>query len=173
MNKFQKLILKTIIFSLTLPLFFSFIVPFFIIYYLNFFSLNIPIPLNYIGIILIILGIIIYSLSCYYFIFYGEGTPSPLEEPKNLITHGIYKYTRNPMYISGILIVLGLAVFLNSLMILIYCLLLFLIYHSFIVFYEEPHLRKKFGKYYEEYCKNVPRWIRLKLPQRNNNRNYY
>jgi protein-S-isoprenylcysteine O-methyltransferase Ste14 len=161
MKEITKLILKTIAFSLTLPLFFALILPLIILFYLNFYTFEIFF-FNYLGIILIIIGIAIYSISCYYFIFYGKGTPSPLDEPKMLITEGIYKYTRNPMYLSGVLIVLGEAIFFESLMILAYTFLLFVIYHLFIVFYEEPHLIRKYGKLYEEYMKRTPRWLGIK-----------
>ncbi len=66
------------------------------------------------------------------------------------------------MYLSGVLIVLGEALFFKSLMILAYTFLLFVIYHFFIVFYEEPHLIRKYGKTYEDYMKSTPRWFGIK-----------
>lgn len=162
MKETTKLILKTVAFSLTLPLLFAFVFPLIILFYLNFFTFEIY-YLKYTGLAFIIIGIAIYVISCYYFIFYGKGTPSPLDSPEKLITEGIYKYTRNPMYLSGILMVLGEAIFFESFMILLYSFLLFLVYHFFIVFYEEPHLMKKYGQIYEEYMKRTPRWIRIRL----------
>ena len=90
----------------------------------------------------------------------GRGTPAPMAPPQRLVVVGVYRYVRNPMYLGfacgwiGLWIVFGHA---NPTLI-VAVLAVALGVHLFVVFYEEPTLRKKFGADYEEYCRNVNRW---------------
>jgi protein-S-isoprenylcysteine O-methyltransferase Ste14 len=93
----------------------------------------------------------------------GRGTPVPMDPPKELVVTGFYRYVRNPIYVSVLLIFLGHFLCFGSWALLMYAVFSFIGLHAFIVFYEEPHLKRKFGKPYEEYLERVPRWIaRLK-----------
>ena len=90
----------------------------------------------------------------------GRGTPAPVAPPKRLVVVGSYRYVRNPMYLGfaagwiGLWIVFGHAdPFAIGTVIAIAVAV-----HLFVVFYEEPTLRRKFGVEYELYCKNVNRW---------------
>lgn len=96
-----------------------------------------------------------------YFIFEGSGTPAVFDPPRKFVPHGPYRLVRNPMYIGGISMLLGLAFYLTSVAMALFALVAFLIVHTFVVFAEEPGLRKRFGEEYEVYCKTVPRWIPL------------
>ena len=97
------------------------------------------------------------------------GTPSnyflrPLrfalgEEPPVLVERGLYRITRNPMYVGVVTAVLGQAVVFGSWRIALYGALLWLWFHFVVRVLEEPHLRKKMGPAYEEYCRRVPRWL--------------
>jgi protein-S-isoprenylcysteine O-methyltransferase Ste14 len=101
-------------------------------------------------------------LWCFYdFTFKGRGTPAPIDPPKELVVSGLYRFMRNPMYFGGITILLGHAIWWPSFSLLMAPLLFLLATHLFVVFYEEPTLRKKFGAAYEQYCCDVPRWGRL------------
>jgi len=62
------------------------------------------------------------------------------------------------MYLGGLLIVLGHFLWFQSLWLLLYAGGLFLMFHFFVVLYEEPTLRKSFGESYVRYCQRVPRW---------------
>jgi len=90
----------------------------------------------------------------------GQGTPAPIAPPKNLVVVGFYRYVRNPMYVGfaagwiGLWIVFGHP---NPVAIASVAAVALGI-HLFVVFYEEPTLRKKFGADYIEYCQNVRRW---------------
>ena len=90
----------------------------------------------------------------------GRGTPAPFIPPQRLVVVGFYRYVRNPMYVGfavgwiGLWIVFGRA---NPVAIASVAAVALGI-HLFVVFYEEPTLRKKFGADYEEYCQNVRRW---------------
>jgi protein-S-isoprenylcysteine O-methyltransferase Ste14 len=103
-------------------------------------------------------------LWCFWdFTFKGRGTPAPIDPPKELVATGLYRFVRNPMYVSGILALIGWALWSPSLPLLVAPILFFAATHAFVTFYEEPTLKKKFGAAYEEYLKRVPRWIpRLK-----------
>lgn len=99
-------------------------------------------------------------LRCFWdFTFKGRGTPAPTDPPKELVVIGFYRYVRNPIYIGVLSIFLGHFLWFGYLALLIYTVVAFIGVHAFIVLYEEPTLKKKFGAAYEEYLKRVPRWI--------------
>jgi protein-S-isoprenylcysteine O-methyltransferase Ste14 len=100
------------------------------------------------------------ALWCVYtFATIGKGTPAPFDPPRRLVTRGPYQFVRNPMYIGAGLALIGAALFYESLSLLGYVGILFLIVHSFVIWYEEPTLRRTFGNDYEEYCRKVRRWL--------------
>ena len=92
------------------------------------------------------------------FITSGRGTPAPFDPPRRLVIRGPYRYVRNPMYIGAAVALAGAALFYESLPLLGYGDLLLLVAHLFVVWYEEPTLRRTFGKEYETYCHQVRRW---------------
>lgn len=89
----------------------------------------------------------------------GKGTPAHLDPPKKLIVNGLYRYTRNPIYVGALLVLLGHIVWFGSGLVIIYFVLFLLAYQILITLIEEPILRNTFGVEYEEYCQKVPRWI--------------
>jgi len=111
------------------------------------------------GIIIGTIGGIIALWCVYTFATIGKGTPAPFDPPRRLVNRGPYRFVRNPMYIGAGLTLIGTALFYTSLPILGYAGILFVIVHSFIIWYEEPTLRRIFGQDYEEYCRDVKRWL--------------
>ena len=93
------------------------------------------------------------------FVVIGGGTPAPFDPPRQFVAVGLYRYVRNPMYIGGALLLAGFALYLRSWAALAFCLPWLLLAHVFVLVYEEPALRRKFGAPYETYCRTVPRWI--------------
>jgi protein-S-isoprenylcysteine O-methyltransferase Ste14 len=102
------------------------------------------------------------ALKCIWdFGWTGRGTPVPVAPPQRLVAVGFYRYVRNPMYVGFFVGWVGLwAIFgranqtaLNVAIVAVAAVGLF------VRFYEEPTLRGKFGAGYDEYCRNVPRWI--------------
>jgi protein-S-isoprenylcysteine O-methyltransferase Ste14 len=89
----------------------------------------------------------------------GRGTPAPYDAPRQLVVSGLYRYTRNPMYVGVLTAVLGQAIWFRSTAILWYALAAALGFHGFVVVYEEPTLTRLFGDDYLEYCRQVPRWL--------------
>jgi protein-S-isoprenylcysteine O-methyltransferase Ste14 len=90
----------------------------------------------------------------------GRGTPAPFDPPRQLVTQGPYRFVRNPMYIGAALALGGAALFYTSVPLLGYAGVFLLTTHLFVVFYEEPTLRRTFGpSQYEAYCRKVGRWF--------------
>jgi protein-S-isoprenylcysteine O-methyltransferase Ste14 len=114
---------------------------------------------RFVGAVPIVLGAVGAVWCVWDFVFTGCGTPAPIDPPKALVTRGLYRFVRNPMYIAMGLVLSGQAILFRSLRLAAYALLAWWACHAFVVFYEEPTLRKKFGRAYSEYCRQVPRWI--------------
>lgn len=102
--------------------------------------------------------------SFYRFAVQGLGTPAPVAPPVHLVVTGLYRYVRNPMYVAVVSAILGQALFFNNVTVLWYGVLVGLAMHLFVVVYEEPALRRKFGPKYEAYKAQVRRWIPLLTP---------
>jgi protein-S-isoprenylcysteine O-methyltransferase Ste14 len=112
-----------------------------------------------VGALLIAPGAALYLWCAWAFVTAGQGTPAPVDPPKRLVATGLYRMVRNPMYVGIVLILLGESIVFASLTLLGYAVLAWLCCHLFVVLYEEPALRRKFGESYKEYCKSVPRWV--------------
>lgn len=78
---------------------------------------------------------------------------------QNLVSHGIYKISRNPVYLSFILVAIGLGCILNSLAVILSALPSFVALNWYTVPKEERYLRRKLGEEYEDYCRRVRRWL--------------
>jgi protein-S-isoprenylcysteine O-methyltransferase Ste14 len=115
--------------------------------------------LQYIGILLFATGLVIMLDCILRFALEGKGTLSPVDPTRELVASGLYRLSRNPMYVGVMTMLLGETVFSESVYFLIYSTLIFVLFHTFIIKIEEPRLRKDFGNAYEVYCKKVRRWI--------------
>lgn len=93
------------------------------------------------------------------FVIRGSGTPSPTDPPKSLVIHGFYRYTRNPMYLGVLSVLLGHFLWFQSIWLLLFLGFWFIAFHTFVKYYEEPNLNKLFGEAYQEYQNSVPRWF--------------
>lgn len=89
----------------------------------------------------------------------GRGTPAPFDPPRRFVAVGPYRVVRNPMYVGGFALLLGWALYRHSPSVLLFAAAWLLLVHVFVVGYEEPTLRHKFGADYERYLASVPRWI--------------
>ncbi|UCE22275.1 MAG: isoprenylcysteine carboxylmethyltransferase family protein [Candidatus Aminicenantes bacterium] len=152
-------IIKTLIFTLLLPGVFLVLVPYFLLSsFGDRFAVDIGL-IRFIGFIPLLFGVFMYILCAWSFAYKGKGTPAPIDPPKKLVVQGLYKYARNPMYIGVLLILIGEAIFFASLLLGLYAVLVFVCFHLFVVIYEEPALKARFGDSYRRYCDSVPRWI--------------
>ncbi len=111
------------------------------------------------GIIIASIGAAIAVWCIVTFAWIGKGTPAPFDPPRRLVVRGPYCYVRNPMYIGGAVTLAGAALFYRSLFLLAYGCLFLLAACLFVLFYEEPTLRRTFGIDYDAYCCRVSRWL--------------
>ncbi len=149
-------LLKTLLFTIVVPGSVAVYVPLFLIERRHALWKS---PLATVGWILIALGAIVYLICAFDFSSGGRGTPAPIDPPKRLVSGKLYRITRNPMYVGVLSIVAGEAILFRSSSLAIYCAVLALAFHTFVVLYEEPALRKQFGDSYLDYCRQVPRWL--------------
>jgi protein-S-isoprenylcysteine O-methyltransferase Ste14 len=112
-----------------------------------------------VGAILVAFGLVIVADSFARFALEGIGTPAPPFPTRHLVVTGLYRRVRNPMYVAVVAMILGQALLFASLGLLVYGALTWLCTHVFVVGYEEPTLREQFGREYEIYRANVPRWL--------------
>ncbi|HXI25517.1 MAG TPA: isoprenylcysteine carboxylmethyltransferase family protein [Pyrinomonadaceae bacterium] len=120
--------------------------------------------LRFVGLPLIIAGAALLLWCIWDFFASGRGTISPIDPPKHLVVRGLYRYVRNPMYVAVVTILLGEAIFFVSQPVLIEAAIFFVLANLFVMLYEEPTLRRKFGDSYDEYKQTAGRWI-PKLPR--------
>jgi protein-S-isoprenylcysteine O-methyltransferase Ste14 len=89
----------------------------------------------------------------------GKGTLAPWAPPQNLVVVGLYRWSRNPMYVSVGLILLGWAVTFASTGLLLYAIAVVAAFHLRVVLGEEPWLARTHGDRWREYERAVPRWL--------------
>ena len=114
---------------------------------------------SYVGIMPVTIGALIYAWTAFDFAWTGRGTPLPIDPPRRLIDRGLYRYMRNPMYVGVLLVIVGQALMWRSWQTIVYAVAVALMFGAFVVFIEEPLLRRQFGAGYSDYCARVPRWF--------------
>jgi protein-S-isoprenylcysteine O-methyltransferase Ste14 len=148
--------LKTLAFTVLVPGSVAAIIPFLLVHGQLRFG---PLGLATAGILLIALGAACYFRCAFDFVLTGRGTPAPIDPPRTLVARGPYRFVRNPMYIGVLSVLLGEAAALGSITLFCYAILVALLFHWFVVLYEEPALRARFGSAYDDYRAAVPRWL--------------
>jgi protein-S-isoprenylcysteine O-methyltransferase Ste14 len=99
------------------------------------------------------------GLGCIFaFVFVGEGTQAPFDPPRRLVVRGPYRFIRNPMYVGAGAAVVGAALFYRSISVFIYACVFLCATHLFVVWFEEPVLRRTFDGEYDAYCERIGRW---------------
>ena len=152
------LALRAILWTLMLPGFFGFYLPW-RYFGLAEVSLDIARPAHALGLLVFGLGTVLLAACIVEFARSGRGTLSPLDPPRHLVVRGLYRFVRNPMYLSVTLIVLGEVLLTRSMALFVYWIVWFACVNAFVIGYEEPTLRRQFGRSYDEYEKTVGRWI--------------
>lgn len=154
----MSLALRSLLWTVLLPGFFAGYVP------LRFFGLaNVPLrftnPGHVLGLVAVALGAALLVACIWEFARSGRGTLSPVDPPRELVVRGLYRYVRNPMYLSVTVIVLGEVLLSGSRALLLYWATWFIAVNLFVIGYEEPTLRRRFGESYERYTQSVRRWL--------------
>jgi protein-S-isoprenylcysteine O-methyltransferase Ste14/pimeloyl-ACP methyl ester carboxylesterase len=93
------------------------------------------------------------------FFLTGEGTLAPWDPPKHLVAVGLYRISRNPMYVAVSLILIGWALSYRSMSLELYVLAVMMLFHLRVVFGEEPWLERTYGEEWRQYRARVPRWL--------------
>ena len=120
--------------------------------------LNLLSPQHLAGLLCIAIGIALLVSCIWEFARSGRGTLAPVDPLRELIVRGLYRYVRNPMYLSVTTIILGEAL-LGSRALLFYWAIWFLAVNLLIIGYEEPALGRRFGRSYDLYTQQVGRWF--------------
>ena len=118
-----------------------------------------PAPLFVLGLLALAAGGSIYAWCVWDFASFGRGTPAPMDAPRKLVVRGLYRYTRNPMYLGVLTVLLGWALLYQAATLLLHALGVGISFHLMIVLYEEHHLERVFGDEYQSYRARVRRWL--------------
>jgi protein-S-isoprenylcysteine O-methyltransferase Ste14 len=116
------------------------------------------IPLRTLGAALVLGGLAVLVNAFVGFVVEGLGTPIPVAPPDRLVVGGLYRHVRNPMYVAIFAAVIGQAMIFGDSRLLVYVAVLVIPVYAFVHWYEEPHLRRKFGADYDDYRSHVPGW---------------
>ena len=158
------LVVRSLLWTVLLPGFFAGYVPW-RYFGLNRVQLEVSNPGHVLGLSCIALGAVLLGACIVEFARSGRGTLSPVDPPRHLVIRGLYRYVRNPMYLSVTIIVLGEVLVTRSSALFVYWAIWFSSANLFVMGYEEPTLRRTFGASYDEYSRRVGRWIPT-LPSR-------
>ena len=112
-----------------------------------------------VGLPLLALGLAVLLVCVRDFYVSGKGTLAPWSPPKRLVVVGLYRYSRNPMYLGVALILAGWAVAYGSRGLLVYGAFVLAGFHVRVVRAEEPFLSRVHGESWKEYRGRVPRWL--------------
>ncbi|MCP5059186.1 MAG: isoprenylcysteine carboxylmethyltransferase family protein [bacterium] len=105
------------------------------------------------------LALMVLAIQVVQFVRLGRGTPAPFDPPRAFVIEGPYRWSRNPMYLLYVVIMLAEAWAFACPALVLYAAGFFALAHFFVVKFEEPGLHERFGAEYEAYAKRVPRWL--------------
>ena len=144
---------KAVFAFVALPGMVAFVVP------LTVFVPSPPVLLDRSGLVLVLLGVTLLLSTVREFYVAGRGTLAPWSPPDELVTTGLYSFSRNPMYVAVVLVLLGWAALFHSVALLIYAVAIAAAFHLRVVFGEEPWLAQTHRGSWLRYSAQVPRWF--------------
>jgi len=112
-----------------------------------------------IGLVLMGCGLAIVIWCARDFYVAGKGTLAPWDPPRRLVAVGLFRFTRNPMYIGALTLVAGWALVTGSPWVGWYLIVLAVAFHLRVIFHEERWLARNFPSDWAAYSANVPRWL--------------
>jgi len=116
-------------------------------------------PWRWIGLLFVLPGVL-GLLWCFAdFVTKGRGTPNPKHPPTTLVIEGLYRYTRNPMYVAVVATIIGEGFLYQSPLVWAWAATVWLVFHLFATLYEEPKLAELFGEQFTAYRARVRRWL--------------
>lgn len=114
-------------------------------------------PIKLLGIVLILLGLMLNLTATNH--LKNNQTPVDFNQaPLRMVTDGPFRFSRNPIYLGGVTVLLGIAILLGSLVSFCFPVLLFLLLNLIYIPSEEKEMEKRFGIEYVEYKRSVRRW---------------
>jgi protein-S-isoprenylcysteine O-methyltransferase Ste14 len=149
----HKLFWQALFAFLVLPGMFAFVIP------LSLLAPSEARSFNILGLIPLVPGIVLLLWCVRDFYVAGKGTLAPWTPPQELVVVGLYRVSRNPMYIAVILILVGWALGFQSRPLALYALAVAIGFHLRVVFNEEPFLARTHGERWTRYKARVPRWL--------------
>ena len=117
------------------------------------------VALKILGVVVLLAGGALVVETTTRFALQGRGTPAPWAPPDRFVERGSYRFVRSPMYLGVLLLVVGQGLLLGRPVLYAWAVAAWLIFTCFLVFYEEPQLRERFGASYDDYRGRVRRWI--------------
>ena len=118
----------------------------------------VPQPYNWLGLVLLLAGFALGLIGAVHFNKVGTNIPT-FNEPTILVTDGIFKWSRNPIYLGFTLFLLGLAVMLGTLVPFLGPIVFAVTADRWYIAFEERALQHKFGERYDAYRRATRRWI--------------
>jgi protein-S-isoprenylcysteine O-methyltransferase Ste14 len=115
-------------------------------------------PVRVFGIVLVAAGVAALVSAFARFVIEGAGTPAPVAPTERLVIGGLYRHVRNPMYVAVLAVVLGQGLVLGRPVLLVYAAALWAAFATFVRWYEEPTLTRRYGADYAAYRQAVPAW---------------
>jgi len=91
--------------------------------------------------------------------FQAKTNIQPHKPASNLIQSGLYRFSRNPIYVSGLFLQLGIALLMNNLWIILLIPVSKFVFDRYIIAREEAYLERAFGAVYLDYKRSVRRWL--------------
>ena len=115
-------------------------------------------PYNYFGVLLIVVGLL-FNICPSNFFKKVNTTIKPFEESTYLVTEGLFKYSRHPMYLGMCAILMGVAIILGSVVAFLFPIIFVILMEIMFIPYKEKNLEEAFGGEYFDYKKKVRRWV--------------
>jgi len=116
-------------------------------------------PRAWLAVLLLGAGLGLAVWTCRLFVRVGKGTPAPWDPPEQLVIEGPYRFVRNPMISSVLMMLAGETLLLGSWPIAMWLVVFFVGNAIYFPLAEEKELRRRFGAAYDRYAEHVPRWI--------------
>lgn len=149
----QMLFVRALISFLVLPGIVAFVVP----------ALLVPSiatrPFSAIGFAPFVAGVVVLLWCVRDFYVAGKGTLAPWDPPRHLVRVGLYRVSRNPMYVGVVLILIGWMAGFQTMGLLVYTVSVAILFHLRVLLHEEPWLARTFPDEWTEYEARVPRWL--------------
>lgn len=111
------------------------------------------------GAVVIAVGLALLLWCVRDFFVTGRGTLAPWDPPIHLVRVGLYRYSRNPMYVAVTTILCGWALGFHSTILAAYAVIVAIAFHLRVTLAEEPTLARLFGEEWTRYRTSVRRWL--------------